>query len=118
MGNYYRWDYDNSQTLGFAKASETYPNFVLIETQVCYSQKDLSYRNTNEYVEACQGDLVIADGKVTYTHLLARSKARNLQESNMINAKIHDARTEIFTEQEWKALFKKVGGEETDSNRL
>ncbi|NDW15182.1 hypothetical protein GTQ48_06575 [Alteromonas genovensis] len=118
MGNYYRWDYDNSQTLGFAKASETYPNFVLIETQICYAQRDISYRNTNESVEACQGDLVIADGKVTYTHLLARSSARNLQKSNMINAKIHDARTEIFTEQEWKALFEKNDGEEAVSNRL
>lgn len=116
MGNYYRWDYDNSQTLGFAKASETYPDFILIETQLCYSQKDINFNNN--IVEACQGDLVIADGKVTYMHLLPRSKSRNLQESNMINANIHDARTEIFTEEEWKALFEKNQEEVTVSNNL
>ncbi|WP_420935472.1 hypothetical protein ACOJR9_06300 [Alteromonas sp. A081] len=116
MGQHYRWDYDNSQTFGFAKASEVYPDFILIETQNCISQFPIGSRET--IVRTCQGDLVISKGKVTYMNLFAHSEQVKMTESNMINAKIHDARTEIFTEQEWKALFEKNDGEETVSNRL
>ncbi len=116
MGQHYRWDYDNSQTLGFAKASEVYPNFILIETQNCISQFPIGSRET--IVKTCQGDLVISKGKATYMNLFAHSGQVKMTESNMINAKIHDARTEIFTEQEWEELFEKNNGEETVSNRL
>ncbi|WP_338455112.1 hypothetical protein [uncultured Alteromonas sp.] len=116
MGNYYRWDYDNSQTLGFAKASETYPNFILIETQNCISQFPIGTRE--RIVKTCQGDLIITKGKVTYMSLFAHSGLARIEESNMINAKVHDARTEIFTDQEWKELFEKNESEETVSNRL
>lgn len=116
MGQHYRWDYDNSQTLGFAKASEIYPDFILIETQNCISQFPIGSRET--IVKTCQGDLVISKGKVTYMNLFAHSGQVRMKESNMINAKIHDARTEIFTEQEWEQLFERNNGEETVSNRL
>lgn len=116
MGQYYRWDYDNSQTLAFAKASEVYPNFILIETQNCISQFPIGSRET--IVKTCQGDLVITKGKATFMNLFAHSGQVKMVESNMINANIHDARTEIFTEEEWKALFEKNQEEVTVSNNL
>lgn len=114
MGQQYRWDYDNSQTLGFAKASEVFPDFILIETQNCISEFPIGSRETIS--RACQGDLVISNGKVTYMNLFANSEQVKMTESNMVDAKIHDARTEIFTEQEWKTLFEKDGHMETAAN--
>ncbi|MCQ8850551.1 hypothetical protein NQT74_18370 [Alteromonas stellipolaris] len=116
MGNYFRWEYDNSQTLGFAKASETYPDFILIETQNCISQ--FPFRSRDKVIRTCQGDLLINGGKVTYMHLFPDSNTVRLQDSNLINAKIHDARSEIFTEQEWQTLLNIKSGETTVSNQL
>lgn len=111
MGQHFRWDYDNSKTLGFAKASETYPDFILIETQNCISEFPLGSRD--KIVRGCQGDLMISNGKVTYMHLFPKSTQKNLEMSNMIGAEIHDAREEIFTKEEWKALLEKNSTEET-----
>lgn len=116
MGQHFRWDYDNSKTLGFAKASETFPDFILVETQNCISEVPLGTRGKvlrSSIVRGCQGDLMITKGKVTYMHLFPKSTQKNLEMSNMIGAKIHDAREEIFTKEEWKALFEKNNAVET-----
>ena len=45
IGQYSSWFYDNSQTFGLAKASETYPDFIYIETQNFVPQRSVEDRS-------------------------------------------------------------------------
>ena len=113
IGQYSSWWYDNSQTFGLAKASETYPDFIYIETQNFVDQD--SADNPGERMRKCQGDLMITKGKVTFMHLFPDCEPVRLEDSNMINAQVHDARSEIFTEEEWQQIMTDEGAE-TASN--
>ena len=59
---------------------------------------------------------MIAKGKVTYMHLFPDCDPVNLDKSNMINAQVHDARSEIFTEAEWQRILAQKNGTVTASN--
>jgi hypothetical protein len=114
IGQYSSWWYDNSQTFGLAKASETYPDFIYIETQNYVDQ--MTVNDPNKKMVKCQGDLMVTKGKVTFMHLFPHCGPIRLEDSNMINAQVHDARSEIFTEAEWQRMLAKENGTETASN--
>ena len=103
-GHYEWWVYDNSMTLGMAKASETYPEMIYIETRNMYPQV---HAKTRQVFEGCQGDLMITQGKLTYTHLFPECPALEIGVSNKLNVTIHDAVSEVLSEEELEEIVGK-----------
>ena len=60
---------------------------------------------------------MVTQGKVTFMHLFPHCAPVNIDKSNLINAQVHDARTEIFTDEEWQSMMSQEG-EETASTKL
>ena len=115
LGQHKNWPFDNSLTLGLAKATETYPGTIFIETQNFVQQR--SVEDPDKFINPCQGDLMVTQGKVTFMHLFPHCAPVNIDKSNLINAQVHDARTEIFTDEEWQSMMSQEG-EETASTKL